>query len=292
MTDQSIGRHDFYLTQEQPCPYLPDRKERKLFTRLQPGRGRSDIDDLLKNGFRRSQNIAYQPYCDGCQKCVSVRVRVNDFVMSRNQRRVWRKNQDLLVRRKEAVATLEQYRLFRSYIDARHGDGGMADMTAMDYMVMVEDSVVDTYITEYRLASASVPEQEAELCASRSPSRPDNDVTRPLPFFDPFSDDASLIGELLAMGNDGPRQNSLVAVALWDRLSDGLSLVYSYFMPELSSRSLGSYMILDHIAEARRCGLPYVYLGYWVEGSRKMAYKSRFQPQERLTGSGWRLCRE
>ena len=274
MTDQSIGLHDFYLTQEQPCPYLPDRMERKLFTRLQPARGRGDIDELLKNGFRRSQNIAYQPYCDGCQKCVSVRVRVDEFAMSRNQKRVWRKNQDLLVRRKAAVASPEQYRLFCNYIDTRHGDGGMADMTVMDYMVMVEDSVVDTYITEYRLAG----------------DHPLSDRTRSDSFAKaclPALDGDLPLADLLAMGCEEEPQNPLVAVAIWDRLSDGLSLVYSYFMPELDARSLGTYMILEHIHEARRRGLPFVYLGYWVEGSRKMSYKTRFQPQDVLTPSGW-----
>jgi arginine-tRNA-protein transferase len=70
-------------------------------------------------------------------------------------------------------------------------------------------------------------------------------------------------------------------------LSDGLSMVYSFFDPEHEQRSLGTLMILDHIARARRMGLPYVYLGYWVRGSRKMDYKSRFLPQERLMSQGW-----
>jgi arginine-tRNA-protein transferase len=79
----------------------------------------------------------------------------------------------------------------------------------------------------------------------------------------------------------------LLAVALTDVLSDGLSMVYSFFDSEEASRSLGTFMILDHIARAREMGLAYVYLGYWVEGSRKMGYKGRFLPQERLTPHGW-----
>jgi len=70
-------------------------------------------------------------------------------------------------------------------------------------------------------------------------------------------------------------------------LNDGLSMVYSFFDPDESGRSLGTYMILDHIERARRMGLPYVYLGYWVRGSRKMDYKGRFLPQERLTPDAW-----
>ena len=72
-------------------------------------------------------------------------------------------------------------------------------------------------------------------------------------------------------------------------LGDGLSMVYSFFDSDAASRSLGTFMILDHIARARRMGLPYVYLGYWVQGSRKMDYKGRFLPQQRLTPDGWKL---
>ena len=72
---------------------------------------------------------------------------------------------------------------------------------------------------------------------------------------------------------------------LTDVLSDGLSMVYSFFEPSEESRSLGTFMILDHITRAKRLGLPYVYLGYWIEGSKKMDYKGRFLPQQRLAPS-------
>jgi arginyl-tRNA--protein-N-Asp/Glu arginylyltransferase len=83
--------------------------------------------------------------------------------------------------------------------------------------------------------------------------------------------------------SEGP----LIGVCLTDLLADGLSMVYSYYEPEQSRRSLGTYMILDHIARAKALGLPHVYLGYWVDGSKKMAYKARFLPQERLGMDGW-----
>ncbi|HVW56640.1 MAG TPA: arginyltransferase [Rhizobiaceae bacterium] len=85
----------------------------------------------------------------------------------------------------------------------------------------------------------------------------------------------------------GKGQGELIAVALSDVMSDGLSMVYSYFNPEMEDRSLGTFMILDHINRARAAGLPHVYLGYWVSGSRKMAYKIRFRPQEHLGPKGW-----
>jgi arginine-tRNA-protein transferase len=85
----------------------------------------------------------------------------------------------------------------------------------------------------------------------------------------------------------GKGEGELVAVALSDVMADGLSMVYSYFNPEMEERSLGTFMILDHINRARAAGLPHVYLGYWVGASRKMAYKIRFTPQEHLGPKGW-----
>ena len=81
---------------------------------------------------------------------------------------------------------------------------------------------------------------------------------------------------------------ALFAVALTDRLLSGLSAVYTFFDPDLSARSLWTYTILWHIAEAARAGLPFFYLGYWIDGTRKMRYKTQFRPIEQLTATGWR----
>ncbi|MDZ4790227.1 MAG: arginyltransferase [Hyphomicrobiales bacterium] len=245
MTEQKKRFPEFYVTAPQPCPYVPGRLERKIFTHLTPEKPRPVVDNLLKNGFRRSQNIAYMPYCDKCSACVSVRIVVAEFEPKRTLKRIWRRNCDLHAFRVASVPTSEQYSLFRAYIDSRHGDGGMADMSVFDYSMMVADSAVETFITEYR--------------------------QRPI-----FSHDE-------ANRTEWP----LVAAALCDKLSDGISLVYSYYEPEFDDRSLGSYIIMEHVALAQKLGLPFVYLGYWIEGSRKMAYKSRFLPQQRLTPKGW-----
>ena len=78
-----------------------------------------------------------------------------------------------------------------------------------------------------------------------------------------------------------------MACALTDVLRDGLSMVYSFFIPARTRAASARYMILDHIAAARARALPYVYLGYWVEGSDKMDYKARFRPLEALGREGW-----
>src|SRR5262245_49541802 len=99
MTEQQKNFPEFYVTAPQPCPYLPGRLERKLFTHLTHDKPPALIDNLLKGGFRRSQNIAYMPYCEGCQACVSVRVVVDEFQVGQSFLRVLRANRDLVARR-------------------------------------------------------------------------------------------------------------------------------------------------------------------------------------------------
>ena len=84
------------------------------------------------------------------------------------------------------------------------------------------------------------------------------------------------------------RPGKLVGACITDSQSDGFSLIYSFFAPDNDARSgLGTYIILDHIKRAAAANQPHVYLGYWVEGSQRMAYKTRFQPLERLGPDGW-----
>ena len=94
-----------------------------------------------------------------------------------------------------------------------------------------------------------------------------------------------LIEYRLPSGDRGP--GDLVACVLVDILGDGLSLVYSFYDPAMAKRSLGSFVILDHVVQARLAELGYVYLGYWVPGSSKMDYKARYRPIEVLKPGGW-----
>ena len=86
---------------------------------------------------------------------------------------------------------------------------------------------------------------------------------------------------------DGDQAGELVGVCLADGMCDGLSLVYSFYAPESNRRSLGNYIILDHLSEARARNLPFVYLGFWVRESPKMSYKARFQPCEGFIRDQW-----
>ena len=153
MTEQRSTRlPQFFLTPGGPCPYLPDRVERKVFARLSGSLARPLNEALTHSGFRRSQMIAYRPACDGCNACVSVRIVVDGFQLSRSHKRILKRNDDLLRQEVAAQATREQFALLRTYLDSRHAGGGMSDMGLFDYVAMVEETPVDTQIVEYRTA--------------------------------------------------------------------------------------------------------------------------------------------
>jgi arginyl-tRNA--protein-N-Asp/Glu arginylyltransferase len=230
----------FYVTAPQPCPYLDGRMERKLFTALQGEHAQRLNDALSKQGFRRSQNVLYRPSCAECSACLSARIRVKDFRPSRTHRKIMKAAAHLRRNATSPWATEDQFALFRRYLDARHADGGMADMDVFEFAAMIEETPIKSRVIEYTRA--------------------------PVP---------------------GERGRQLAAVSLTDVFDDGLSMVYSFYDPDLAELSLGTFAILDHVEIAREAGLPYVYLGYWVPGSRKMGYKAGFSAVEIYKGGSW-----
>ncbi|WP_225204875.1 arginyltransferase [Novosphingobium huizhouense] len=230
----------FFVTSPGPCPYLPGRSERKVFTELK-GDKADDLNDALSRiGFRRSQTVAYRPSCVDCSACVSVRVVADAFAPSASQKRIHKRNSDLVMTVCKPWSTPEQFELLQRYLSVRHPGGGMATMDEMDFADMVEHTPVKSYVIEYR---------------------------------EPTKDGS---------------QGRLVGACLTDHQGDGLSMIYSFYDPHHETRTgLGTYIIIDHILHAARIGLPYVYLGYWVEGSDRMQYKVRFRPMERLGRDGW-----
>ncbi len=224
----------FYATSLAPCPYLEDRKERRILTLIAKQRPDAALDILTEAGFRRSQNHLYKPACPNCDACVPVRVVVAQFLASRSLRKIQARNADLTMEERPRNATDEQFELFGRYLRSRHSDGSMADMDSEAYRQMIEGSPPATRIVEFR---------------------------------------------------DG--EGVLRGVSLTDFIRSGISGVYKFFDPDDARRSLGTMIILWHIERARQLGLPYVYLGYWIQGCRKMSYKARFMPLEKLNGWKW-----
>src|ERR1700742_3446695 len=166
MTDPRNTRvPQFFLTPGGPCPYLPDRIERKVFARLTGPLAQPLSEALTHSGFRRSQSIAYRPACEGCNACVSVRILADAFESSRNQRRIMRRNADLVRRQVPAEATREQFALLRTYLDSRHSGGGMSDMGLFDYVAMVEETPVNTHMVEYRRLALEGAHETLMACA-------------------------------------------------------------------------------------------------------------------------------
>ncbi|MEX0951444.1 MAG: arginyltransferase, partial [Gammaproteobacteria bacterium] len=134
MHDTRVERLSFYATPPHPCSYLPNREAVTLFADPRFPKTRQLYTALSARGFRRSGEHLYQPHCQGCSACVPVRIPVADYRSNRQQRRTWRRNQDLTVRMQSACYDPEHFALYQRYIAGRHAGGGMDDPTPESYM--------------------------------------------------------------------------------------------------------------------------------------------------------------
>ena len=224
----------FILTETSPCPYLSHKKSAYLATDI-PFIDPDLTTQLSQAGFRRSQTVFYRPACDDCQACISVRIRIADFKPSKSFRRTSEKNKDLRYHDDGLTFDSGHFDLFSDYVQARHQDGIMADMSEQDYQMMILYSSAETYLHSLY-----------------------------------HHDTGQLYGSCIT-----------------DIFHDGLSAVYSYFNINDQKRSIGTYIILSLIERCQNLNLPYLYLGYWIANSPKMAYKARFKPLEYYYKGAW-----
>ncbi|TXI45143.1 arginyltransferase [Methylophilus sp.] len=235
--DAPLQKLQFYVTTAYPCGYLPKKLAQSLIATPQNLVDGPVYSGLIQQGFRRSGKFAYRPHCEHCHACVSVRLPVNAFQMTRSQQRALKKHADLQVTIREASYDAEHFALYQAYQQQRHHpDPAHATEQADDaaqYQQFLCQSNVESIMVEFR---------------------------------------------------DG--QGTLKMVSVIDIVMDGLSAVYTFYDAS-DKASYGTHSILWQINWAKQLELPYLYLGYWIADSQKMAYKQQFQPQEKLLDGEW-----
>ncbi|MEQ8664383.1 MAG: arginyltransferase [Rhodospirillales bacterium] len=231
--------HHFFTTAPLPCPYLPNRTERRIVTELTGRDPQAFHDALSRAGFRRSHNIAYAPACEACNACVPMRVVCQDFRPSKNQKRVIAANRDLCREERDAIGTAEQYRLFADYQARRHAGGEMSNMTHTDYQALVEDTPVESHIVEYREPG------DGRLVAVCLTDRLSDGHSAVYSFFDPVSPRLSLGTYMILSAIQEAAADSLEFLYLGFWIADCDKMAYkSRFTPAEVFRN-GSWEMFD-----------------------------------------------
>jgi leucyl-tRNA---protein transferase len=150
MDDQS-DKLRFFITSPHTCNYLEDREATSLFADPLFPKNKTLYSTLVENGFRRSGEHLYQPYCAECSECIPVRIPVNEFKPRRNQKRTWNNNQDLSISISPAEFREEHFLLYDKYLSMRHPDGGMDNPSRESYKEFLWSSWSETFFHEFRL---------------------------------------------------------------------------------------------------------------------------------------------
>lgn len=140
----------FYTTPEHECSYLPGRNAITLFADPEFAMDMKIYTSLSKKGFRRSGKHVYKPQCHQCSACVAIRLPVKKFIRNRNQKRNWKRNNDLKIIKTSAIFNYEHYRLYQHYLSVKHPDSGMENPDPESYMNFLITDWATTTFYEFR----------------------------------------------------------------------------------------------------------------------------------------------
>lgn len=174
----------FFLSQEQPCDYLPGQKAQIVFLAPDMKTDTRLYSRLAEQGFRRSGDMIYRPHCKNCSACIPVRIPVERFRPNRSQRRTLRKNKELIVRPQPPTYADEHYALYKRYLRARHRDGSMANSNPDDYIRFLSSDWCHTKFYEFRL--------DRQLIAVAVVDQFDDALSAVYTFFEPALPERSL----------------------------------------------------------------------------------------------------
>ena len=226
---------NFHRSLPRQCPYIPGKKEYLLFTDLTKFVNKKTLEKLISEGFRRSENIFYKPNCKNCNSCISTRIIVKNFNLTKKFNRIIKKNQDIEFKVLKPKTNHEHFKLFKNYLKLRHRKGEMSDMTYLDFRTMLEISTVETKILHLY------------------------------------------------------KNSEFIGAMLYDVYENSFSANYSFYNPKYKNKSLGTFLILKLIEQAKKDKKKYLYLGYYIKECKKMSYKVNFKPIEVLKKKNWEI---
>lgn len=234
-----LQKLQFYVTTSYPCGYIEKNLAQSLIASPHHMVDHNIYSELINQGFRRSGKYTYRPHCEHCNKCIPVRIILDQFTPTRSQKRAYKQHSDLTATVTPLGFHQDHFELYSAYQALRHStDNAFEQKSDADeeeqYKQFLCQSNVDSQMVEFR---------------------------------------------------DQNKQLKIVSVI--DRVKDGYSAVYTFYNALEPKSSFGTYAIMWLIEWSKQHNLPYVYLGYWIAESQKMAYKEKFNRQEKFINGEW-----
>ena len=250
-SEPPLQKLQFYVTTGYNCGYLSTRLAQSLIASPQHLINAEVYSGLIQQGFRRSGMFAYRPHCENCRECIPVRIILQDFIANRSQKRAYKHHQNLVTSILPVAFHAEHYALYASYQKERHAD-----------------------------------EIESKKDASSNKSQPkkiDKSEQDEMEQYNNFLCQSNVESVMVEFRENG----RLKMVSVIDLVRDGISAVYTFYETSDTKASFGTYNVMWQIDWAKSLNFPYLYLGYWIKDSQKMAYKQNFKPLEKLIEGEW-----